>query len=148
VFVGGCRLEAAEGVCGLDGPPGPILAGLDSLVEKSLLFGRRDSDGEARFQMLETIREYAASQLESSGESADVRDLHADWFAELAESLDAESRTGDQLPSVERIAEDYANLRVAIQWARERRKGDLLLRIATALWPFWSTRGYVAEGRK
>ena len=148
VFVGGCRLDAAEGVCGLDDPPGAVLDGLDSLVEKSLLFLRTDSDGEPRFRMLETIREYAAAQLEASAELEDVRRLHAGWFTELAESLDAESRTGDQPASVARFGEDYANLRAAIQWARERRECDLLLRIVTALWPFWSTRGYVAEGRE
>jgi predicted ATPase/class 3 adenylate cyclase len=149
VFVGGCRLEAAEAICSLDGPAGgAILDGLDSLVEKSLLFRRTDSDGEPRFRMLETIREYGASQLESSGELDDIRRVHAEWFAELAECLDAESRTGDQPASVARLGEDYANFRAAIQWARERRDGKLLLRIATALWPFWSTRGYVAEGRR
>jgi predicted ATPase/class 3 adenylate cyclase len=149
VFVGGWRLEAAEGVCSLGGLPGEaVLDGLDSLVEKSLLFRRTDSDGEPRFRMMETIREYAEGKLESSGELEDVRRLHARWFAELAECLDAESRTGDQPASVARLGEDYANLRAAIQWAREHRDGELLLRIATALCPFWSTRGYVAEGRR
>jgi tetratricopeptide (TPR) repeat protein len=98
--------------------------------------------------MLETIREYADGQLESSGELGDVRRRHAGWFAKLAERLDVESRTGDQAASVGRFSDDYANLRAAIQWARERSDGELLLRIATALWPFWSTRGYVAEGRR
>src|SRR5262249_14966832 len=122
--------------------------GLDSLLEKSLLIRRTDSDRESRFRMLETIREYAAAQLEASGELDDVRRLHAGWFTELAESLDAESRTGDQPASVARLGEDYANLRAAIRWAREQRDGELLLRIATALSLFWSTRGYVAEGRQ
>src|SRR5262249_42277852 len=114
----------------------------------SLLIRRTDSDRESRFRMLETIREYASVQLEASGDLDDVRRLHARWFTELAETLDAESRTGDQPASVARLGEDYANFRAAIQWARERRDGDLLLRVATALSPFWSTRGYVAEGRE
>jgi predicted ATPase/class 3 adenylate cyclase len=145
VFVGGCRFEAAEAVsaAGAD-----VLEGLDSLVEKSLLRRRADSDGEPRFLMLETIREYAHEQVESSGELEACRRLHAGWFAELAEFLDAESRTGDQSASVARLDEDYANLRAAIHWARESRDGALLLRLATALWPFWSIRGYVGEGRR
>ena len=56
--------------------------------------------------------------------------------------------TGDQSASVARLADDYPNLRAAIERAREDRDGELLLRLATALWPFWSTRGYVAEGRQ
>jgi len=146
VFVGGCRLEAAEGVCSLDGMS--VLDGLDALVEKSLLFLRTDSDGESRFRMLEMIREYAEGRLESSGELDEVRRLHARWFADLAECLDEESRTGDHAASVARLGDDYANLRATIQWARDERDGELLLRVATGLLPFWSTRGYVAEGQK
>src|SRR5262249_53118508 len=143
VFVGGCRPEAAEGVCGRDCSAGAVLDGLDSLLEKSLLVRRTDSDGESRLRMLETIREYASVQLEASGELDEVRRLHAYWFTELAESLDADSRTGDQPSSLPRLEADYANFRAVIHWARERSDGDLLLRITTALSAFWSTRGYV-----
>ena len=98
--------------------------------------------------MLETIREYAREQLEAAGELESARRRHGAWFAELAERLDAEAETGDQPASVALLADDYPNLRAAIERAREDRDGELLLRLATALWPFWSTRGYVAEGRQ
>ena len=145
VFVGGFRFEAAAaGDSSAD-----VLGGLDSLVEKSLLLRlREDSDGEARFWMLETLREYALERLEAAGELEDASRRHGTWFAELAECLDAESGTGDQAAAVARLADDYPNLRVAIERARESRDGELLLRLATALWSFWSTRGYVAEGRR
>jgi predicted ATPase/class 3 adenylate cyclase len=147
VFVGGFRLEAAESDCTQIAAGADVLQMLDSLVEQSLLLRRVDSDSEPRFWMLETIREYAYEQLESSGELETARRLHADWFTRLAEDLDSESRAGDQPASVARLEADYANVRVAIGWAREARQGELLLRLATALWPFWSARGYVAEGR-
>ena len=148
VFVGGSRLEAAEAVCDPDGALyDTLLDGVDSLVEKSLLRQRADSDGEPRFWMLETIREFAHEKLESAQE-AEARRRHAEWFAELAESLDAESRSGDQPAAIALLRDDYSNLRAAIDWARERPDGELLLRLGTALWPFWSTRGYVAEGRR
>ena len=147
VFVGGFRVEAAEAVWARGGSL-DVLDGLDSLVETSLLLRRADADGEPRFWMLQTIREYALERLESSGDAETAFRLHADWFAELAESLDAESRTGDQPAAIARLDGDYPNLRAAIEWARERRDGELLLRLGTALWPFWSTRGYVAEGRR
>src|SRR6266498_4857681 len=69
VLVGGCRPEAAEALCDADGELGiDVLDGLGSLVEKSLLRQKADSDGEPRFWMLETIREYACELLEASGE--------------------------------------------------------------------------------
>jgi tetratricopeptide (TPR) repeat protein len=98
--------------------------------------------------MLQTIREYTLERLESSGEAETARRLHAEWLTELAERLDSDSRTGDQPAAVARLDADYSNLRAAIEWARERQDGDLLLRLGTALWAFWSTRGYVAEGRR
>jgi predicted ATPase len=145
VFVGGFRFEAAAAAGGsID-----VLEDLDSLVETSLLLRlREDSDGEPRFWMLETIREYALEQLGAAAELESARKRHGAWFAELAECLDAESVTGDQSASMARLADDYPNLRAAIDRAREDRDGELLLRLATALWPFWSTRGYVAEGRQ
>jgi predicted ATPase/class 3 adenylate cyclase len=145
VFVGGFRLEAAAAV----GGSADVLDDLDSLVEKSLLLRlREDSDGEPRFWMLETIREYAREQLEAAGELESARRRHGAWFAELAECLDAEAGTGDQAASVARLADDYPNLRAAIERARKDRDRELLLRLATGLWWFWSTRGYVAEGRQ
>jgi predicted ATPase/class 3 adenylate cyclase len=149
VFVGGCRLEAAEAVCDPDGALGPeLLDGLDSLVQKSLLRQRADSDGEPRFWMLETIREFAVELLESSGELSGACARHAAWVADAAEQLDVESRTGDHPTYLARVDEGYPNAHEAIAWARTTGDGELLLRLATALWGFWSSRGYGADGRR
>ena len=146
-FVGGCRLEAAEALCDPDGSlETDVLDGLGSLLEKSLLRRREDPDGEPRFWMLETIREYALELLEAAGEADEARRLHARWYADEAERLDLESRTGDQPAVFAQLDGDNANLRAAIRFARETRDADLMLRLVTALWSFWSTRGYVAEG--
>ncbi|MFL5921075.1 MAG: ATP-binding protein [Gaiellaceae bacterium] len=144
VFVGGCRLDAAEALCdsiGID-----VLDGLQSLVEKSLLRQRPDADGEPRFWMLETIREYALELLGGAGALEDARRRHADWFLALAEHVDVESRTGDQAAWFVQLDADIANLRAALDWAEETREGELMLRLATALWGFWATRGHIAEG--
>ena len=125
-----------------------MLDGLASLVEKSLLRQRADADGEPRFWMLETIREYALEVLERTGGLEDGRRRHADYYASVAEQLDVESRTGDQASSLARLDDDNPNLRAALDWAREIRDGDLTLRLASSLWGFWATRGHVAEGRK
>src|SRR6185312_6352680 len=80
VFEGGCTLDAAEAVCGE-----PLLDGLASLVDKSLLERRDGLDGEPRFAMLETIREYALELLDQSGDAERMRDAHARFFVALAE---------------------------------------------------------------
>jgi len=144
VFVGGSRLDAAEALCGaieID-----VLDGLQSLVEKSLLRQRPDADGEPRFWMLETIREYALGLLDEAGTLAEARRAHAELFLELAERVDFESRTGDQAALFDQLDADNANLRAAVDWAEETSDADLLLRLATALWGFWATRGHIAEG--
>src|SRR6476646_7912605 len=149
VFVGGCRVEAAEAVCDFDGAFGDaLLDGLDSLVQKSLLRQRQDSDGEPRFWMLETIREFGLELLESAGELEAGCERHAAWTAGEAERLDAEARTGDHPACLAQVHDEYPNMREAIAFARKTHDGELLLRLATALWGFWSSRVYGAEGRR
>lgn len=147
-FIGGCRLEAAEAVCDPRGELGlEVLDSLESLVEKSLLLQRADPDGEPRFWMLETIREFAMELLADSSSFADARTRHAAYFRSLAENIDVESRTGDQAVLFGRLDVETANIRTALEWAREAKDAELLLGLATPLWGFWATRGYVAEGR-
>ena len=149
VFVGGCRLEAAEAVCDFDGAFGTELVdALDSLVEKSLVRQRQDSDGEPRFWMLKTIREFGLEQLDSAGELEGACERYAAWTADAAEELDADSRTGDHPAFLARVGDEYPNVREAIAQARRTGDGELLLRLATALWGFWSSRVYGAEGRR
>jgi predicted ATPase/class 3 adenylate cyclase len=145
VFVGGCRLDAAEALCRADLD---ILDGLQSMVENSLLRRRADSDGEPRFWMLETIRDYACEVLESEGNADEARRRHAEHYATEAERLDVESRTGDYPGVLARLDEERNNMRTAFAWAREAGDAGLMLRLATALWGFWAVRGYVGGGRR
>src|SRR6266542_3890044 len=80
-----------------------ILDGLQSLVENSLLRRRADPDGEPRFWMLETIRDFACELLEERGNADDARRRHAEHFADEAEQLDLESRTGNHAGVLARL---------------------------------------------
>ena len=143
VFVGGCRIEAAEALSRADLD---ILDGLQSLLENSLLRRKADADGEPRFWMLETIRDYACELLKQSGEAEDAHRRHVAYYTAEAERLDLESRTGDHAAVLARLDDERANQRAALDWAREHGDGELMLRLATALWGFWAARGYIAEG--
>jgi predicted ATPase len=155
VFVGGCTLEAIEQVCRIDETSDSstevgddVLEGVESLVDKNLLREQEDTGGEARFSMLETIREYALEQRGNSGEDAVVQQRHATYFLTLAEAAEPHLRGADWVVWLERLEVEYDNFRAALSWssmnAGEEQVG---LRLAGALAWFWYLRGYIYEGR-
>jgi predicted ATPase len=137
VFVGGCTLDAAEAVSNTD------LGLLQSLVDKSLL--RHTNE---RFEMLETIREYALEHLETSGEAEELRCRQADYFLALAEEAEPHLRGLSTDEWLARLEHDHDNLRAALDWLEASGDAELVLRLAGALAPFWGTKGQIAEGRR
>src|SRR5262249_21523077 len=92
-FVGGWTLEAAEAVCNVDRDlPLDVVDGIGALWDQSLLQQGEGVDGEPRFTMLETIREYALERLEQSGEASTIRQRHAECFLALAETAEPQFR--------------------------------------------------------
>jgi len=150
VFVGGCTLEAAEIICYADGDlPGDVLDGLAALLDQSLLRQETGPNDEARFTMLETIREYALEQLDHTGEAESIRRRHANYFLALAEQAEPELLGGpDQISWNHRLQIEHDNLRAALQWSLAHGEGALGLRLSGALWWFWLARGYLNEGRQ
>jgi predicted ATPase len=138
VFRGGCTLEAAEQVAEAD------LDTLQSLVDKSLL-----RQGEERFWMLETIREYALERLEASDDAGELGRCHAEHFLALAE--EAEPHLFGQEESrewLDRLEGDHDNFRAALGHLGTHGESQLGLRVAAALWVFWRDRGHFTEGRR
>ena len=147
VFVGGFTLDAVEGVCtGAGGCEGDVLDGLQSLVDKSLVRQQAGVDGEPRFTMLEMIREYALERLEAAGEAVTIRRRHAAYFLGLAEQFEPQlNRGAEQLATLARAEADQDNFRAALACAA-RTDPDLGGRLALALYPLWTRRGYLSEG--
>jgi tetratricopeptide (TPR) repeat protein len=121
------------------------------LVEASLL--RRDDaaddgEGEARFRMLETIREFGLERLAAEGEEGDARRRHAGWCLELAEEAEPLLVGRVQGRWLGRLAIEHDNLRGALGWALDGGEPGLGLRLAAALWRFWLVRGHLSEGRR
>jgi len=150
VFVGGCSLEGAEAVTGavLGLDVGRVFDALAQLVDKGLVRQTESADGEPRFSMLETIREYALDRLEERGEAEEVRKLHAERFLQLAESAEPELTGANQAAWLARLTEENGNIRSALDWSLAAGDVELGLRLAGALVRFWSTRGLMAEGRE
>ena len=150
MFVGGCSLDAAESVAGqsLGLEFGEVLDGIAQLVDNSLLRQGESGDGEPRFRMLETIREYAVDKLTESGELKATRDKHLERYLALAETAEPELTRAGQAVWLERLTEENDNIRAALAWSFESGKVELGLRLAGALVRFWSIRGLMTEGRR
>jgi tetratricopeptide (TPR) repeat protein len=97
--------------------------------------------------MLETIREYATERLEASEEAEAVRRRHAAYYLALADRGEGHYAPprSDWLARLER---EHDNLRAALGWALARGDAEIALALAGALWPFWSSRGHLSEGRR
>ncbi len=142
VFVDGCRLEAAEAICGAE------LGGLQSLIEQSLLRQKSDPDGEPRFWMLETIREYAQERLHATQPAEVAAHAHAEYYLRIAEDAEALSESPGAGAAFLTLQRETENLRAALTWLRDRDNDGMFVRLAAALGHFWAIRTEVREGRK
>ncbi len=146
VFAGGCRADDAAAVCG-DGRPLDIAAGLESLLNKSLLRHERGVDGEPRFLMLETMREFALEKLDASGETAMMRERHALHFLALTEAGRSKFWGPGDGAWLARLDSDHDNLRAALQWSLTMDDPrQLSLRLIAAIARLWEVRGHFSEG--
>jgi predicted ATPase/class 3 adenylate cyclase len=145
-FVGGWTVEAAEAVANPAGELGvDTLDALGSLVDNSLV-RREAGDGDLRFGMLETIREFGLEVLEQAGEAGRARRRHASYFLRLAEAAEPQLTVTDQ-GWLDQFEREHDNLRAALRWAIDTGEADIGLRIAGAVWRFWQVRDHLAEGR-
>jgi predicted ATPase len=148
VFLGGCTLEAVESVCdtkkdlGLD-----VLDGMSSMVDKSLVRQSEQADGEPRFVLLETIREYGLEKLKASGEEPLTRRAHAAYCLVLAEEGAAEDVSAGQTGWLSRFEVEHDNFRAALEWLTQTDNAEWGLRLAVGLFRFWEMREHLAEGR-
>jgi predicted ATPase/class 3 adenylate cyclase len=146
VFAGGWTLEAAEDVCsGESVAKEDVLELLTALTDKNLVLAE-ERNGETRYRLLETLRQYARDRLLEDGEGESWRDRHLACFVSLAEEAKPLLRGADQQVWLDRLETEHDNLRAALMWSSEGR-GDALtgLRLANALYTFWYVHGYFGE---
>ncbi len=183
IFAGGCTLDAVEEVCTMRNVEfgmrnndeqisiphsefhiphsESLLETLSALVDNSLVLLDEQTGEEARFRMLETVREYALERLKAHGAEGRTRGLHARYYLRLARRAQDELRGPSQLEWLNRLSADHNNLRIALKWTLDsgdrdgNEDGDeaelgleLGMHAATALCRFWEMRGYISEGRQ
>jgi predicted ATPase/transcriptional regulator with XRE-family HTH domain len=147
VFVGGWTIAAATAVMG-DLPADQLTGLLEALSAKHLVRTVEHEEGEPRFAMLETLREYAGECLEADEcEAVAARNRHVHWCVGLAEEAEPLLIGPEQAAWPARLEREQDNLRAALAWsATESGDGAAGLRLAGALWRFWHTRGHLSEG--
>jgi predicted ATPase/class 3 adenylate cyclase len=139
VFVGGASLDAIDEICDAD------LEDLLSLVAKSLVRQAHVEGAEPRYFMLETIREFAAAELETSGERQDLQERHLELFTGLAREVRKGLEGSESGLWLARCEHDLANLRAAFTCATAFDRRDEVLALAMALSTRHFFRGRYSE---
>jgi predicted ATPase/DNA-binding CsgD family transcriptional regulator/DNA-binding XRE family transcriptional regulator len=145
VFAGPFTLPDATAVTGQ--PADQLVHALNRLVNSSWLVVRHDQDQSA-YRMLDTLREFAAGQLEAAGGTPAARIRHGAHFAALAQGSELSLAGLDRARWIIRLERATADLEAALTWARDTGEVSLGLRMSAALGRWWLTTGRLAEGRR
>jgi predicted ATPase/class 3 adenylate cyclase len=148
IFEGSFELEAAEAICGPASELGSdVLDGLVALSDQSLL-RILESDAEPRFQMLETIREFATEMLTARGEQPEMERRHAAWYLAFARRAAPELAGSDQRAWLGRLEQAHDNIRAILDRAVATGDAETAIGLAFACWRFWQKRGHLDEARR
>ena len=150
VFAGGFTVVAAAAIAGLGGGEVDEIAVLDQLailVDRSLIQRQDQADGEPRFAMLETLREFAVEQLTTMNEAAAIRQAHLDYFVALGEAIEPKLTEVDQRIWYAVLDREHSNMRMAMIWGLDN-DPENALRLAGALGRFWEHRSHLQEGQR
>jgi predicted ATPase/DNA-binding SARP family transcriptional activator len=155
IFSGDCTLDAVEAVCAEgDMQAGEILDRLTSLVNQSMVNARRKQGDETRYNLLETVRQFAREKL-SAEELASLADGHADYFLWLAEQAEPRLRNAERLTWTRKMFSERHNTQQALEWVFSH--GDpiagvrIINALASRLWQpyeqtaqtiYWVREGY------
>jgi predicted ATPase/class 3 adenylate cyclase len=138
IFAGGFTAQAVESVADTDQP----VESLAGLVDRSLVVYAADID---RYRLLETIRLFARSRLEQSGESHQVGQRHLAWCAAFADMVYKAAVTSQEAHVFAEVDQEIDNVRAALTWAEQHRAVDGLTVVGRLL-QYWFYRAPV-EGR-
>jgi predicted ATPase len=153
VFVGGFTLEAAKAVGNPSAGSGQVLSvdvldGVATLVDHNLLKQSAQTGDEARFDMLETIREYGLEQLHASQEVQIICQHHAHFYLRQATVAEPELLGPKRTHWLEQLAMEHDNLRAVLAWSLATvERSDLGLQLMGSLTWFWFFGGHISEAR-
>jgi predicted ATPase/DNA-binding CsgD family transcriptional regulator/Tfp pilus assembly protein PilF len=144
----GWNLDMAEQVCSDEAIPADAVLGLlISLIDKSLVVLDGEAAGDARYRLLDTIREYAVERLVAAGEEAALFLRHRDCILALVEETARGMFGRGDPPWAVRVAifrrgvAEYGNFRIALTTSLSHGHTDEGLRLCTGLLNMWVPHG-------
>lgn len=131
VFSGPFTLEAVEQICFEPDDRRRALDDLRSLIDKSMVDAAL-GEGAMRYRLLESVRLFAYEKLEERDETDTYRTRHRDWYLTWAEGIGG--RPTERGLIIDATAD---NMRLALDWSRQRGDGVEAARLAVATSPMW-----------
>ncbi len=155
VFAGGWDLEAATKICCLPDSSNPeacrildefeVLDLLSHIVDKSLVVVEEGEGTDARYRLLETVRQFAQEEARTATEEADNRTRHLTYYLDLAERAESKLVGPEAATWLQRLQSEHENLLAALQWSKTQPDGvETGLRLALSICRFWDIRGYLS----
>ena len=146
VFRGRFALESVEAICARSPiEPYEVVDLLERLIDTSFVKQSLRSPG--RLRLFDTIREYALEKLAAAGETSDLRERHAQHFADEARREAQRARRASDPAWLQRLERDRSNFAAACEYALSTKNAKLALRLTANLGRFWFERGYHTEAR-
>jgi non-specific serine/threonine protein kinase len=118
---------------------------VDSLLNKSLL-SKLDEEMGVRFQMLESVREFAIEKLELQNQLESAKQLQADFYLASLHAFKLQKNKIDQSVVLSMMEKEHPNIRQVMEFLLEKNELSKLIQIAWNLWLFWWVNAHTKEG--
>jgi predicted ATPase/DNA-binding CsgD family transcriptional regulator len=148
VFAGSFSLSGAEAICASEElVREEILELLSRLISKSLVHVL-NRESQARYRLMETVRQYASEKLAEAGEARELHRRHATFFLTFIQKAEPYLRSAERRAWLPRLEQEHDNLRAAMRRALEQGERELALQLMGHLAWFWYFRGHLSEARQ
>jgi hypothetical protein len=143
LYTGGCLLEAVEKMCQED--VGDVYVTLGALIDKSLVM-KQEEEAQVRFQMFESVREFAVEKLIERNLTDTYKKRMAQYYHKALEGIKLQKNKINQAEILRYLEREHANIRQVLEYLMEKQDLKPLTDIAWNLWLFWWVNAHTREG--
>jgi predicted ATPase/DNA-binding XRE family transcriptional regulator len=147
VFGGSFARDAVGAVCGAGLSELEVVDVLSSLVSKSLVVRQDEGSAQARFRLLQLIRQYARRKFALHPDRVITHRRHAEYYRDLVEHAAPQLMGHDQHEWLSIIDREVGNIRPAIGWSIQHQP-EIALHTVAALGRWCYLRGRYTDGRR